>query len=135
MVFVIEAIKEPIYFIKKISMTETEYIFIRFYKDDKIRFFSSNDKIKIKIKKFINQKSYEGENILYNLGYNMKEYEKIIFKCRFLKKCKIFNKKICDVLFIIINYNGSMMLYKYDIQKNNKYVYNSTLLEDKENYL
>ncbi len=129
MVFIIKTVKDPIYFEKYLSTSENEYVFIKFYKNNKIKFFNSINKIKIK--KIISQYSYEGKHILYNFGYNMQEYDKIIFKCVYLKKSKFFNKKIGDVMFIIINYNGGMILYKYDF-RNNKCVYNTTLIENKE---
>lgn len=85
--------------------------------------------IKISIKKNINVSSPNGRFILYNLGYNTDDYEKIILKCRYSLKSYIFNKKINNVLLIIVNYNGSLIIYKYNIYKN-KYTYDSTYIQE-----
>jgi hypothetical protein len=81
------------------------------------------DNICISLKENINQYSSKGKYILYILGYTMDNYDKLILKCRYFSKCKIFNKKLYDVLLIIVNYNGSFMLYKYIINKKYKYKY------------
>jgi hypothetical protein len=87
-----------------------------------------NDNIKISIKKNIKVSSPNGRFILYNLGYNTDDHEKIILKCRYSLKSYIFNKKINNVLLIIVNYNGSLIIYKYNIYKN-KYTYDSTYIQ------
>ncbi len=135
MVVTIKNIKDPIYFYKNLSTTDTEYIIIKFYENNNIKLVNSQNNIKIKIKKIINKSSAEGEYILYSMGYNMYNYDKLILKCKFLIKSGFFNKKIHDALIIIINYNGSMVLYKYIINKNNIYVYDGTFMEDMEKYL
>ncbi len=132
MVVKIKHIKDPIYFIKNLSITDTEYIIIKFYENN-IKLLNSQNNTEIKIKKIINKSSSEGKYILYKLGYNMDNYDKLILKCTFLIKSRIFNKKINDILIIIVNYNGSMILYKYIIYKNNRYVYDGTFIEDMEN--
>jgi hypothetical protein len=130
MVVTIKHTKDPMYFINNLSIIKKEYIIIKFYNNNKIKLVSSEDNIKIKINKIINKSSLKGKYILYSLGYNIDNYDKLILECTFLIKSRFINKKINDILIIIINYNGSMVLYKYIIYKNNKYVYNGTLIED-----
>jgi hypothetical protein len=83
----------------------------------------------ITIKKNIKTNSLYGKFILYNLGYNIDNYEKVILKCRNSIKSFIFNKKINNILLIIVNYNGSLIIYKYNIYKN-IYTYDSTFIQN-----
>jgi hypothetical protein len=128
MVITIKYTKEPIYFVKYLSINKIECIVVNFYENNKIKLFDLFDKVKIKIKKIIDKSSDEGKYILYNLGY-IDSYDKIILKCTV--KIKL-NKKINNILFIIINHCVSMTLDKYIIHDNN-YTYDSSLMEDKEN--
>ena len=128
MVLVLKHKKEPIYFVKYLSINEIECIFIKFYKN-KIKLFDPVNNVKIKINKIIDKNSNKGKRILYNLGY-IDNNDKIILKCTIKSK---LNKKINDMLIIIINNIVSMTLDKYIINKNNNFSYYSTLMEDKEN--
>jgi hypothetical protein len=128
MVIIIKHTKEAIYFVKYLSINKIECIVVNFYENNKIKLFDLFDKVKIKIKKIIDKSSDEGKYILYNLGY-IDSYDKIILKCTV--KIKL-NKKINNILFIIINHCVSMTLDKYIIHDNN-YTYDSSLMEDKEN--
>lgn len=87
------------------------------------------DNIKITIKKNIKVNSLNGKLILYNLGYNIDNHEKIILKCRYSLKSYLYNKKINSVLFIIVNYYGSIIIYKYNIYKK-MYTYDATYIQD-----
>ena len=131
MVITLKHIKEPIYFVKYLSMTEKKIdcIIIKFYENNEIKLFDLLNNVKIKIKKNIDKSSDEGKSILYNLGY-IDSYDKIILKC--IVKIKLTNK-INNILIIIINHDVSMTLDKYIIHKNNNYTYDSSLMEDKEN--
>jgi hypothetical protein len=87
--------------------------------------------IKITIKNKWKDDSNIGKSILYNLGYNIDSYEKIILKCRRSLKSFPFNKKINNVLMIIVNYNGTNNIFIYNIYKK-QYMYNSTYLQQDE---
>lgn len=128
MVITIKYIKEPIYFIKYLSPDKVDCIVVKFYENNKIKLFDLFDNVKIKIIKYIDISSDKGKYILYNLGY-IDKYDKIILKCSIKSQ---LNKKIKNVLFIIINHDVSMTLDKYIIHNNN-YTYDSSLMEDKEN--
>lgn len=89
---------------------------------------SINNNIKIVIMKKIDPDSNKGKNILFFLGYNIDNSNKIILKCRFtiIKSC-IFNKYY-DALLIITSNRSLMTMYKYKIYKKNM-VYNNVLME------
>ena len=123
--------KSPIYFSKEISMTENICIGI-YYVNKKIKIFDISNNIKISIIKNIDKSSNNGKYILYTLGYNIDNYDKLILKCTYSNKSCIFNKKINNVLLILVNYNGSIIVYKYNIHKNNIYSYDYTLMQDRD---
>ena len=121
--------KIPIYFSKEVSKTQNICIGI-YYLNNKIKIFDLSNNIKISINKNINKSSKLGKYILYTLGYNIDNYDKLILKCTYSNKSCIFNKKINNVLLIIVNYKGSIIIYKYNIHKNDIYSYDYTLMQD-----
>ena len=124
--------KDIIYFSKEITKSEHIYICIKFNKKN-IKVHDPSNNIKIVVKKNIDKNSNTGKYILYRLGYNIDEYDKIILKCVYSKKSCLINEKINDVLLIIVNYNGSMIVYKYNINYNNgTYLYDYTLMQDRD---
>ena len=116
--------KIPIYFSKEVSKTQNICIGI-YYLNNKIKIFDLSNNIKISINKNINKSSKLGKYILYTLGYNIDNYDKLILKCTYSNKSCIFNKKINNVLLIIVNYKGSIIIYKYNIHKIYNFIFKS----------